>query len=109
MPNGFLLEIDSDEFVKRWNPGWHAEPGPSRKVVAFGLPCQEAVDRLYEQLLQSGYRRQHVPHDAFWGARYAVVVDPDGNLVGLMRPIDPARKSNQAFRTIAEVLVSSRP
>jgi catechol 2,3-dioxygenase-like lactoylglutathione lyase family enzyme len=108
MPNGFLLEIDSVEFVKRWNPGWHAEPGSSRNVVGFGLPSREAVDRLYEQLVQAGYRGQHGPHDAFWGARYAIVEDPDGNSVGLMSPIDPARKSQEAFRTIAQGLVSSQ-
>jgi hypothetical protein len=27
------------------------------------------------------------------GARYAVVTDPDGNAVGLMSPIDSARKT----------------
>jgi uncharacterized glyoxalase superfamily protein PhnB len=29
------------------------------------------------------------PHDAFWGARYALVRDPDGNVLGLMGPITP--------------------
>ena len=28
------------------------------------------------------------PSDAFQGARYAIVEDPDGNPVGLMSPID---------------------
>lgn len=29
--------------------------------------------------------------DAFWGARYAIVQEPDGNDVGLMSPHDPAQ------------------
>ena len=33
------------------------------------------------------------PHDAFWGARYAIVEDPDGIAVGLMSPISPDFKS----------------
>ena len=28
-----------------------------------------------------------------WGARYAVVEDPDGNAVGIMSPSDPDRRS----------------
>jgi uncharacterized glyoxalase superfamily protein PhnB len=36
---------------------------------------------------------QQPPYDAFWGARYAVVSDPDGNAVGIMSPIDPDRRS----------------
>lgn len=31
-------------------------------------------------------------NDAFWGARFAVVADPDGNEVGLMSPIDEERR-----------------
>ena len=30
-------------------------------------------------------------YDAFWGARYAIVEDPDGHTVGLMGPIDRTR------------------
>ena len=32
-----------------------------------------------------------MPHDAFWGGRYGIVLDPDLNRVGLMGPIDPKR------------------
>jgi hypothetical protein len=32
------------------------------------------------------------PFDAFWGARYAVVEDPNGIAVGLMSLIDPAKQ-----------------
>ena len=31
-----------------------------------------------------------------WGARYAVVTDPDGNAVGIMSAIDPGRRSDVA-------------
>ncbi len=36
---------------------------------------------------------QQDPYDAFWGARYAVVSDPDGNGVGIMSPPDPAMRT----------------
>lgn len=38
------------------------------------------------------YRRLGLRIDVDWGARYAIVEDPDGNGVGLMSPIDPERK-----------------
>jgi hypothetical protein len=31
--------------------------------------------------------------DAFWGVRYAIVADPDGNDVGLMSPIEESRRT----------------
>ena len=47
----------------------------------------------YADLTGAGYAGQQPPYDAFWGARYAVVEDPDGNPVGLMSPLDPAYRS----------------
>ena len=44
-------------------------------------------------LAADGVPVQQEPYDAFWGARYAVVSDPDGNGVGIMSPVDPARRS----------------
>jgi uncharacterized glyoxalase superfamily protein PhnB len=34
----------------------------------------------------AGHRSHLAPFDAFWGARYAVVLDPDGNRVGISSP-----------------------
>jgi len=33
------------------------------------------------------------PFDAFWGARYAIVEDPDGNVIGFQSPSDPERRT----------------
>jgi uncharacterized glyoxalase superfamily protein PhnB len=41
----------------------------------------------------AGYRGLQLPFDAFWGARYAIVEDPDGIAIGLMSPIDPTRRT----------------
>ena len=38
-----------------------------------------------------GYHGHLAPIDAYWGARYAEVDDPNGNIVGLQSPIDPGR------------------
>lgn len=88
---GLDFELDSREFASSWNAGW--PPGRAGVVIGFRLASREAVDLLYAELTADGYSGQQPPYDAFWGARYALIEDPDGNSVGLMSPIDPARRT----------------
>jgi catechol 2,3-dioxygenase-like lactoylglutathione lyase family enzyme len=92
MPGGVVLELDSVAFAKRWDAGWRGGTGGGRAVVGFNLTSREAVDARWADLVGAGYAGRQAPHDAFWGARHAIVEDPDGNPVGLMSPIDPARR-----------------
>jgi len=87
-PNGFLLELDNQTLAATYNAGWRRAEGGSQATLGFSLPTRQAVDRLYAELTDSGYAGKQPPYDAFWGARYAVVSDPDGLDVGLMSPID---------------------
>lgn len=93
MPGGFSLELDTAESVEVWHAGWRAAPGSIRAVTGFVLPDREAVDTRYAALTAAGYTGRQPPFDAFWGARYAIVADPDGNDVGLMSPVDEAARS----------------
>ena len=81
------LDFDSDSFAPKWNSGYKAG---DTAIVGFQLPSREAVDKAYGELTSDGHPGQQEPFDAFWGTRYAVVEDPDGDAVGLMSPIDPA-------------------
>ncbi|MDQ6698499.1 MAG: VOC family protein [Actinomycetota bacterium] len=90
MPGGVELDLDSARSVKMWDKGWPADRrGP---VVGFSVPTREAVDETYAELIGAGVKGQQPPFDAFWGSRYAVVEDPDGNAVGIMSPQDPERR-----------------
>jgi uncharacterized glyoxalase superfamily protein PhnB len=60
--------------------------------VGFRVETREDVDARYADMTGAGYVGAQPPYDTFWGARYAVVVDPDGTHVGLMSPPDDARK-----------------
>ncbi len=85
------LDLDSTAFTAQWDAGWSAsQPGV---VVGFRVATREDVDELYEELTGVGHVGQQAPYDAFWGARYAIVEDPSGNPVGLMSPVDPARRT----------------
>ncbi|MGH9211315.1 MAG: VOC family protein [Acidimicrobiales bacterium] len=88
---GLDLDLDSGQFAAMWNRGW--PEGGAGAVIGFRLPDREAVDRVYKDLAGAGYTGQQPPYDAFWGARYAIVEDPDGNSVGLMSPADPERRT----------------
>ena len=89
--DGLDLDLDSTEFAATWNRGW--PPGQTGALVGFRVASRRAVDAIYDDLTSAGYIGQQPPYDAFWGARYAVVVDPEGNSVGLMSPSDPARRT----------------
>jgi catechol 2,3-dioxygenase-like lactoylglutathione lyase family enzyme len=91
LPNGTLIDWDTTEFVPQWDAGWAGNTGGST-VLGFTLPTRQAVDEVYADLTGAGYQGHQQPYDAFWGARYAIVEDPDGNPVGLMSPIDPEHR-----------------
>ena len=52
----------------------------------------DRVDAAFDELSAGGTITLPL-ENTFWGARYAIVEDPSGNAVGLMSPIDPARRS----------------
>jgi uncharacterized glyoxalase superfamily protein PhnB len=85
------LEFDSRQLARVCNAGFAAERG--RVVIGVGLESREAVDALWDAMLAEGAQGLQPPYDAFWGARYAIVEDPDGNPVGLSSPVDPARRT----------------
>jgi catechol 2,3-dioxygenase-like lactoylglutathione lyase family enzyme len=93
VPGGLDLELDNAGSVQMWNTGHVDADGPgTRAVIGFSLPSRQAVDDLYASMTEAGYPGRQPPFDAFFGARYAVVADPDGNEVGLTSPIDADRR-----------------
>lgn len=88
---GVDIEFDSGKFAAQWNAGWPA--AQSGVVVGFRTATREDVDGFYEELTSAGYVGQQPPYDTFWGARYAIIQDPSGNAVGLMSPVDPAKRA----------------
>ena len=88
------FELDSTAFAQVWNEGWRGRDDlKGRVVLGFRVTSREAVDEVYAEMMSAGYTGLQAPYDAFWGARYAVVEDPDGIAVGLMSPISAYFKS----------------
>jgi catechol 2,3-dioxygenase-like lactoylglutathione lyase family enzyme len=90
---GVDFDLDSDTFARQWNLGWPGTAAGGMGVLGFRVASRDEVDEVYARMTDAGYRGQQDPYDAFWGARYAIVEDPDGNAVGIMSPADDAMRS----------------
>lgn len=85
--SGLRLAWDTLEVIKMFNENWNEHPTGHRIGLAFLCDSPAEVDTLYENVVAAGYGSHKAPWDAFWGQRYAVVIDPDGNLVDLFAPL----------------------
>jgi catechol 2,3-dioxygenase-like lactoylglutathione lyase family enzyme len=85
-PNGYRISWNSLEMVKGFDEDW-VEPVGQRIGLAFKCDSPAGVDDLYRRLVDEGYEGHKAPWDAFWGQRYALVTDPDGNKVDLFAPL----------------------
>src|SRR5678810_1226766 len=86
LPNGMELSLSSPKLARIYNPGYRRNTDGGNLVIGFHVPTRKAVDALHARMTKAGYKGVRPPWDAFWGARYAIVADPDGNHVGIMSP-----------------------
>ncbi|MQY22761.1 VOC family protein [Nocardia macrotermitis] len=85
LPGGMQLMIDTEETVRSFHPDWQGQPGR----IGLAVECDGVaeVDKVFAELTGAGYGGELEPFDAFWGQRYATVLDPDGNGVDLYAPL----------------------
>jgi uncharacterized glyoxalase superfamily protein PhnB len=80
--NGFRLAFDTQEMISDIYGGWE-DPTGHRIELAFLCESKDSLNDLYKKILNHGYVSHREPWDAFWGQRYAIIIDPDGNLISL--------------------------
>ena len=85
---GFRLMLDSEEVIRSFDPEWSGS-GSGRLSLAVECSSPEEVDRRHGELSALGSGSHLAPFDAFWGQRYATVLDPDGVRVDLYAPLVP--------------------
>lgn len=81
------LAFDTPEVIRSFDPGWTPPGGGHRIALAFECDSPAQVDSCYAEVTAAGYQGHLEPWDAFWGMRYAVLHDPDGNPVDLFAPL----------------------
>ena len=88
LPGGTRLMLDTDEAVASFDPSHTPAVGAGRISLAFLCRDAVAVDKTYADVVQAGHHGARKPFDAFWGQRYATVLDPDGTSIDLFAPLD---------------------
>ena len=84
--SGAQLEIDNEFLARIYNAAWRRPNGSSSPLLGVHVEIRDEVDAIYAKLIAAGYEARQPPYDAFWGSRFAVVADPEGNDVGLISP-----------------------
>jgi catechol 2,3-dioxygenase-like lactoylglutathione lyase family enzyme len=87
LPGGLKLAWDTADTIASFDPGWRNPSGPGRVGLAFQCDSPAEVDKVHAELVAAGYASHREPWDAFWGQRYATVLDPDDNTVDLYAPL----------------------
>ncbi|MEY9258737.1 catechol 2,3-dioxygenase-like lactoylglutathione lyase family enzyme [Brevibacterium epidermidis] len=87
--------LDTEAVMLGIDPEWTWPTGGHKMSLAFDCSTAEAVDSTFAELTGRGDGGSepvagvvHEPWDAFWGQRYAVVSDPDGNTVDLFAALN---------------------
>lgn len=73
---------DTLELIKQLDPDW-VEPKGQRMNLAFECASPGDVDATHAKVVAAGFRSKKAPWDAFWGQRYAQLIDPDENVVDI--------------------------
>lgn len=83
--------IDNEALARIYSAEWRGDGVKCSALITAQLASRAEVDEIYDRLVAAGHKPIQRPWDAFWGARYAIVSDPDGNSVGLESPRDGER------------------
>jgi len=86
LPNGLRLMLDTEDVVRSFRPDWTRTVG-NQLGLAFECASPNEVDEVYARVTAAGFRGEKEPWDAFWGQRYAQLLDPDGVPVDLYAPL----------------------
>jgi len=90
LPGGLHLLFDTQDTIRSFDPAWTPPTGGHGLALAFDCGDPATVDATHDDLVAAGHRSHLPPWDAFWGQRYATVLDPDGNAVDLFAALAPA-------------------
>ncbi len=85
-PSGYSIGFVAESLVRETDPRWR--DGAGQKLnLQFRFEESGEVDSAHARLIEAGYESYQEPWDAFWGQRFARVLDPDGNVVNLFAPL----------------------
>ncbi|NNC74651.1 MAG: glyoxalase [Acidimicrobiia bacterium] len=87
---GVRLMFDTEDLVASFDADWAPPSERGRIGLAISCASPTEVNGLYSTVINAGYESHLEPFDAFWGQRYASVIDPNGIVVDLYSGLDAA-------------------
>ena len=87
LPNGVRFMLDSEDVMRSFREDWTRQTG---NQIGLALECASPaeVDEAYARVTEAGFHGEKEPWDAFWGQRYATLLDPDGVEVSLYASLE---------------------
>jgi len=83
LAGGLRLMFDTVETMQSFDSSWARGTGSPNATLGFSFETPAEVDAKHDELVAAGAQSHLPPWDAFWGMRYAILRDPDGNEVAL--------------------------
>jgi len=90
LPGGARLMLDTIGLMQTIDPNFEVPTSRAAMTLAFACNSPSGVDSLHAVLVEAGFESHLAPFDAFWGQRYATVLDPDGTHVDLFAALEAA-------------------
>jgi hypothetical protein len=87
MGSGLTFFLDSHP--SRWDPIFVRRDDPERleasdnyrSILEFYLKTRVAVEAKYTELISFGYQSHRAPYETSFGMSFAMIKDPDGNII----------------------------
>lgn len=79
--SGLRIAWDDQKMLEKLPGSWTPPTSSGRLGVGVQAASPAEVDATVERVRAAGHRIKAEPYDAFWGQRYAVVLDPDGTAI----------------------------
>lgn len=90
LDSGVRLMFDTEAMLRSFDASFVPPSGAGRIALAFLCDSPGEVDSIHAAVVDAGFASHLAPFDAFWGQRYATVLDPDGVHVDLFAPLEAA-------------------
>jgi catechol 2,3-dioxygenase-like lactoylglutathione lyase family enzyme len=99
LPGGLQISWALSQTADLHTPDY--QPAPHGRVtLGFQVDSAKDVDAPFAKLKGFGYKVDRTPWDAAWGAHYAIVYDPDDNLVVIYSNPGTDLDTTQGVRSI---------
>ena len=90
LPSGMRIMLDTVALMQSIDADFQMPDSRAAMTLAFLCSSPAAVDMLHATVVEAGFDSHLEPFDAFWGQRYATVLDPDGTHLDLFATLEAA-------------------